>query len=174
MLEITGLDEFIRDIQDQRFWDALGQAILIRLHDIGLEKAQLKFANIQYAGTLAWVDITAQVTGNTAEIRASGFQVLFIEFGTGIRYENPHMEDFGFFAGSYGQGKGVNEQGWWYRGTPQPNDPPDTTRSRWSNTGTPIMHTYGSPANMPMYETQKELEDELVNIVREALNDTKA
>lgn len=176
-LSVTAIQRVIDELNDRTFYSRLANAILNRLTQIGIEKARIKFANAKYAGELKPVDITAIVNGNKAEIKAHGEQVLFIEFGTGIKYETPYMEEHGFFAGSYGQGKGINEQGWWYQGVPQPNDPDDTDVSRWTRTGRfkpGLMHTYGNPANMPMYETQKELEGELVNIVREAWNDIQA
>ncbi len=176
-LSVTAIQRVIDELNDKTFYSRLANAILNRLTQIGIEKARIKFANAKYAGELKPVDITATVSGNKAEIRASGEQVLFIEFGTGIKYETPYMEEYGFFAGMYGNGRGNDPWGWWYRGTPQDNDPPDTEiAKRFRKDGSVKerpgwMHTHGNPANMPMYETQKELEGELVNIVREAWND---
>lgn len=154
-------------------WEKVASAVLEKLAQRGYDKATVKFGNSIYAGDKGQIDITTEIEGNTLTIKASGEKVLFIEFGTGIRYENPHMEDFGFAAGMYGQGKGNNPQGWWYEGSLGDNPPRDTEVSRWSRTGKfnpRLIHTFGSPANMPMYETEKELIDEIRDIVMEVWN----
>lgn len=180
-LSVTAIQQVIDELNDRTFYSRLANAILNRLTQIGIEKARIKFANAKYAGELKPVDITATVNGNKAEIKAHGEQVLFIEFGTGVRYENPHMLEYDFYAGSYGDGHGHDPWGWWYWGSPQPNDPEDTEVAKRFDKDRNVkkeregwMHTYGNPANMPMYETQKELEGELINIVREAWNDIQA
>lgn len=157
-------------------WEEVARAVLERLAQRGYDKATVKFGNSIYAGDKGQIDITTVIEGNTLTIKASGKKVLFIEFGAGIRYENPHMEDFGFAAGMYGKGQGNNPHGWYYKGQPTENDPADTEpairRRKDGSTveSSTVMHTFGSPANMPMYETEKELIDEIRDIVMEVWN----
>jgi hypothetical protein len=152
-------------------WEKVASAVLERLAQRGYDKATVKFGNSIYAGDKGQIDITTEIEGNTLTIKASGEKVLFIEFGAGIRYENPHMEDFGFAAGMYGKGHGNNPHGWYYKGSLGDNHPQDTdvaTNPKLRERG--LIHTFGSPANMPMYETEKELIDEIRDIVMEVWN----
>lgn len=176
-LSVSSIDKAQKEILEiSERWEKVAKTVLNELAKRGYDKASVKFLKVIYAGDVGQIDISTEVTGKDVTIRAKGEKVLFIEFGTGIKYENPHMKDFGFAAGMYGKGQGKNPHGWFYKGQPTNSDPSDTEpairRRKDGSTyeSTSVMHTFGSPANMPMYETQKELEDELSEIVREAWN----
>lgn len=162
--------EILRDYFDKIL--RIKNAVEEYLFENGVQQATLRFGNAIYAGDKGQVSITAEKVDETVIIRASGEKVLFIEFGAGIRYESPHMEDYGFWAGMYGEGRGNNPGGWFYKGTETANDPEDTEMkiNRKGEYDFGVMHTYGSPANAFMYETEKELIDGIVDIVRRELN----
>ena len=68
-----------------------------------------------------------------------------------IGYGYPPEELNGMGPGTYpGKGHWNDPKGWWY-----------------SNEDGSGHHSYGNPPNMPMYNTVKELEQELERVVRE-------
>jgi len=94
--------------------------------------------------------------GNKGVIVAGG-NAIFLEFGTGIRYNgpagsSPHPmgSELGMTIGEYGKGKGGNPGGWWY----------------YDESGA-VKHTYGIPATMFMYKTARELERIAPELARE-------
>lgn len=83
--------------------------------------------------------------GNAGFVFAGG-NAIWMEFGTGVRYNgpaggspHPKGKELGMLIGEYGEGKGVNPNGWWYYD------------------GEDVKHTYGIEANMFMYKTAQEL-----------------
>lgn len=170
-LSVSSIDKAQKEILEiSERWEKVAKTVLNELAKRGYDKASVKFLKVIYAGDVGQIDISTEVTDKDVTIRAKGEKVLFIEFGAGIRYENEHMHDYGFHAGSYGK-RGLSQKGWYYDGSLGDNPPQDTDVAmspKLRDRG--LIHTYGSPANMPMYETQKELEDELSEIVREAWN----
>ena len=89
-----------------------------------------------------------------AVLSVSGTDVLFIEFGSGIRYNptNPeHAEEFGYGVGTYpGQTHAFDPEGWWYR----------------DSTGVP-RHSYGTRATAPMLNAAKAIILQIREIARE-------
>lgn len=128
-----------------------------RLAEMGATKASLYFSRAIYTGkedhTLEVIDLG----GGAYKVRASGETVLFVEFGTGLM-GGAHREarKTGMTPGSYsdsiGKGHWDDPQGWWL------------PRNKTEGYAT---HTYGNPANAPMYTTVKELELELERVVQE-------
>ncbi len=77
----------------------------------------------------------------------AGGNIVWIEFGSGIRYNgpagnSPHPKgtELGMVIGEYGLGHGADPNGWWYYGTDGQ-----------------VHHTYGVPAGMPLWKTAQEL-----------------
>lgn len=97
---------------------------------------------------------------------AVGKAVLFIEFGTGVTYPDDHPEagELGMKRGEYGQGHG-KQQSWGYYGEPGTNGVLKEKKN-----GGFVVITHGNPANMPMYETVKELQDRLTEIAKEVFS----
>ena len=125
---------------------------------LGAYRARIDFSNAMYAGDND-VEVSVEPYKGGFKIAAKGRAVLFIEFGTGIiNPEHPQSSEFGFSHGSYGSGKGANENGWVYIG-------------EQGNAGQPIKdgvyRTYGNPPARAMYNASKEIEQELLRIARE-------
>ena len=125
--------------------------------------ARARFSQAMYAG-LNDTEITVEPYDEGYKIIASGQAVLFIEFGTGTKNpEHPLSAQFGYAHGTYGKGKGDSSKypnGWTYWGDP-------------GNAGSPVpgkdglYRTQGNPANRCMYDTGKELREELARIAKE-------
>lgn len=105
-------------------------------------------------------------SGNKGVIVAGG-NAIWLEFGTGVRYNgpaggSPHPQgaELGLTIGEYpgeyyvkhGQSQGASPDGWWYID--------DAGRAR---------HTYGIEANMFMWKTARELERVAPELAREVL-----
>ncbi len=122
-----------------------------------------KFGEDYAINTLGHIDtgetlssIIGYRNGNTGFIVAGG-NAIWIEFGTGVTYNgavggSPHPlgEDLGMTIGTYGEGHGADENGWYY----QDDD------GTWK-------HTFGIQANMFMYRTAQALKAAFPNMVKE-------
>lgn len=129
----------------------------------GVEIAKVKFETAVYDGTN---DVSVSVEErerNKVAIVAVGNATLFIEFGTGIKYADEHPEAAanGMIRGEYGHKLGRLEKGWRYKGDPGTNGEIITEGKHKGD-----VHTYGNPANMPMYQTVRELEEKFAEIAR--------
>ena len=96
------------------------------------------------------------------EIIAETDHSIFVEFGTGVHYPNSHPQagEFGIAHGTYGRGLGNNDY-WFYTG--QPGNAGGELA--YGHTNSTITH--GNPANMPMYNTGKDMKNEIMRIVRD-------
>ena len=92
--------------------------------------------------------------------------MLFIEFGTGVIYPDDHPEaaEHGMTRGSYGKGRG-KQKAWGYYGDSGTNG-----EVKINKKGREVVITHGNPANMPMYETAKELEERLGELAKEVFS----
>lgn len=121
-------------------------------------RAEMGFAFAEYPGDNdVEVEKTETQSGDsyTIDITASGNAVTFIEFGTGVRYvanEHPLAAENGMIRGEYGQGRGASPKGWLYRGIAGNSDAEPSTKVPG------LMHTYGNPAAMAMYNAANEME----------------
>ena len=122
---------------------------------MGALKASLEFSRAIYTGIEDHMIEVIPNGDNCYKVKASGETVLFVEFGTGL-VGYGHPETHGMTPGSYsetlGKGHWDDPNGWWL-----PRE----------KSGGHSQHTYGNPPNMPMYNTVKELEQELVRVARE-------
>lgn len=154
---IKGLNDYKKWLKDrtEKFVQALG--------DEGLQVARAKFQTAQYDGTND-VSVSVEERGeNKLAVIAIGSSVLFIEFGTGVKYTEQHPDagKNGFIRGEYGHKLGKLPDGWRYKGNPGTNGEMIT-----SGKHTGEVHTYGNPANMSMYDTVKELEEKFEEIAK--------
>lgn len=166
-LSIPAYDSLIRKVEDLGNWQS-DRAIVFadRLAQEGMEIASVKFSQAVYDGTND-VSVTVEPRGsNVRAVVATGGATLFIEFGTGVTYpdNHPEAEELGMKRGEYGQGHG-KQHSWGYYGDPGTNGVLKEKKN-----GGFVVITHGNPANMPMYETVKELQDRLTEIAKEVFS----
>ena len=166
-LSIPAYDSLIQKIEDLGNWQS-DRAIVFadRLAQEGMEIASIKFSQAVYDGTND-VSVTVEPRGNNVRaVVATGGATLFIEFGTGVTYPDDHPEagELGMKRGEYGQGHG-KQHSWGYYGDPGTNGVLKEKKN-----GGFVVITHGNPANIPMYETVKELQDRLTEIAKEVFS----
>ena len=166
-LSQRGIDTLLREIESYTVWlKERSQVLLDRLAQEGFEVASARFAKAAYDGTNdASVSMETRSEGVRAVV-AVGASVLFIEFGTGVTYPDNHPQaaELGMKRGEYGQGHG-KQSSWGYYGDPGTNGV-----VKMKKNGSTVVITHGNPANMPMYETVKELEAMLPELVKEVFS----
>lgn len=166
-LSQRGIDTLLREIESYTVWlKERSQVLLDRLAQAGYEVASARFAKAAYDGTNdASVSMETRGDGVRAVV-AVGASVLFIEFGTGVTYPDNHPQaaELGMKRGEYGQGHG-KQSSWGYYGDPGTNGV-----VKMKKDGSTVVITHGNPANMPMYETVKELEAMLPDLVKEVFS----
>lgn len=159
----SGVDEALKVIAEEKKWlkskcDELSK----RLAEMGALSASFGFARSIYSGDNEF-EIKTEKTGEASyKVTANGETVLFVEFGTGlVGYGHPEVGSYG--PGTYpGKGHWNQPQGWYY-----PTDDNGQIVSVSKKTGQGYAHTFGNPPNMPMYNSVKELEQELSRVVQE-------
>ena len=166
-LSQRGIDTLLREIESYTVWlKERSQVLLDRLAQAGFEVASARFAKAAYDGTNdASVSLETRSEGVRAVV-AVGASVLFIEFGTGVTYPDNHPQaaELGMNRGEYGKGHG-KQSSWGYYGDPGTNGV-----VKMKKDGSTVVITHGNPANMPMYETVKELEAMLPDRVKEVFS----
>ncbi len=163
-LSAKGIDKAIRELRRYQNWlRECTEKFLQALAEEGVQIASAQFRAAEYDGTN---DVSVSVE-NRGELKAAvvavGGAVLFIEFGTGVKYPDNHPEagTHGFAHGQYGHKLGRLKNGWRYRGDPGTNG---EVIAEGKHAGE--VHTYGNPANMSMYRTIRELEQRFEEIAR--------
>lgn len=103
-----------------------------------------------------YIKINSFGSYSEAKLVVEGSDLLYIEFGAGIRYNgsagtspHPKGEEFGYTIGSYGKGKGKNDF-WFY----------------YADTGEAVM-SHGTEATMPVYRASQEIIQNIRRIARE-------
>lgn len=166
-LSQRGIDTLLREIESYTVWlKERSQVLLDRIAQAGFEVASARFAKAAYDGTNdASVSMETRSEGVRAVV-AVGASVLFIEFGTGVTYPDNHPQaaELGMKRGEYGKGHG-KQSSWGYYGDPGTNGV-----VKMKKDGSTVVITHGNPANMPMYETVKELEAMLPELVKEVFS----
>lgn len=164
-LTSAGIDQAIRELEDYKKWLVTKtKEFLKALGEAGVEIANAKFKDATYAGTN---DVSCHIEergdGKVAVV-AIGNAVLFIEFGTGVKYPNSHPEagKHGMVHGEYGYKLGRLKDGWRYTG--DPGNAGQVIPAGEPHAGE--VHTYGNPANMSMYNSIRELEEKFEEIAR--------
>ena len=155
-LSVSGIERLQKAVDEYQKWQEQKTAELLdRLVMLGASTASIRFARATYTG-LKDATVTVEPIANGYVIKAEGQSVLFLEFGSGIRYGSGHPEnaEYGMGPGTYPDGKGHwdDPKGWWLP----------------KNKGGG--HTYGNPPAMAMYEARKSIEQELVRIVKEVFS----
>lgn len=161
------IDRLLREVEDWKNWLLDRTTVFLgRVAQEGMEIASVKFEQAVYDGTND-VSVTVEPRGNNVQaVVATGRATLFIEFGAGVTYPDNHPEagELGMKRGEYGQGHG-KQHSWGYYGDPGTNGVLKEKKN-----GGFVVITHGNPANMPMYETVKELQDRLTEIAKEVFS----
>ena len=153
----ASIDAAVREIREYGKWvQRKTQELAKRLAEYGLRRVQVGYNAALYDEDKAQRDITLTVEergiGQYA-IVAYGYDVLLLEFGSGVKYGAGHPLDgeFGMGPGTFpGQTHVPNPGYWWYTG--------EDGKSYYS---------VGNAPSMVMYLTGMELEREVVRIARE-------
>lgn len=151
-LSASGIKELQNGLKESKRWlKEKSDELCKRLADMGAVKASLYFSRAVYTGPEDH-EISVEPIDGGYKVKASGETVLFVEFGTGlVGYGHPEANGLG--PGTYpGNGHWNDPNGWWL------------PREKGNGHS---QHTYGNPPNMPMYNTVKELEQELERVVKE-------
>lgn len=115
-------------------------------------------------------DITVQAPSEQSNgyiVVSQGKELLFAEFGAGIRYNspvgtspNPKGAEMGYTIGSYGKGLGKNMR-WFF-------EHPDGKESKGKNSnGKRYKMSLGTPASMPVYSSVKQVIEEYPQIAKQ-------
>ena len=149
-LSDKGIKEIQKGLKDYQKWvERKTNECAKRLAELGVQKAEVNFSAAYYDGV---EDHSLEVIpeGDACyKVKASGVTVLFVEFGTGLigyGHPEPHGMTPGSYSDTVGKGHWDDPNGWWYAHGKK---------------------SHGNPPNMPMYNTFKELEQELARVVRE-------
>ena len=167
-LNRESIEKAIQEVNDYRKWlDLKTQELITELGNLGVQVASLKFES---AITSGYNDVKCEIKQegkHQVAVVATGKATLFIEFGTGVRTLDNHPDKPLGLAGrgEYGKGKGKNPKGWDYVGTDKDKGNNAVFKHSARN-GLNIYHTYGDPANKPMYKTVRELEEQFVDVAR--------
>lgn len=161
------LHKAIAEIESyQKELDEKIHTLMERLAEIGIEEATVRFTNAIYDGTNdvrvnntpVWID------KNKLAISATGKSITFIEFGAGVHYAaegHPKAGDFGFTRGGYGYHLGKLDS-WRYSGNPGTNGEVITDGKHQGE-----VKTYGNPANRALYDSAKEMREQITKIAEE-------
>lgn len=144
-------------------WDKKIDELLKRLADLGAGKARVGFSKAIYDGKKD-VSVSVKQIKNGYSIVADGESVLFIEFGSGVRYGYGHPKPMQYGPGTYPSTKGRRDSGGnVYLNWEHPN-------GWWTPKDAGGIHTYGNPPSATMYCTAQELEREILNIAKEVFH----
>ena len=180
--DISSIDKAIKEVEKiQKNLEEGCERLVELLAQDGIKKAQANFDAAVYAGEKGDIEYKTKITklsngGYKAIVSVEGDTVGFIEFGTGIRFPmgdtSNYMDDIPAH-GTYGDKRGADPKGWWYKGYPNDNLPEGTAPSiRRTKKGIKVrtgnMHTYGNPANSCMHNAYEEVQKQINARVKEA------
>ena len=153
------IDNAVKELERYKRWVQEKEEILRqRLAHLGATVASIEFSRAIYNGTND-VSVRVDNNGRKATIFAEGSAVLFIEFGSGMKYGYGHPD-----AGKFGYGPGTYSDG--------PNG-----KGHWDDvdaSGNPIgwyfahgQHSLGNPPAMAMVHARDAIVEQLTAIARE-------
>lgn len=130
------------------------------LAELGLETSRaILRENVDTGETIGSLHIEDDSHGNIMNMKivVQSDAILFLEFGSGIKYsgtKNPKASEMGYGPGTYpGKGHWDDPDGWWY-----PDD----------NGG--YSHTYGIEATMPMYNASVQMRDNITKLAKKVFS----
>lgn len=157
LLDPESIAKAVREIDEYSQWvQQKADALAKRLAAYGLRQVRIGYNAAVYDQDKD-IEVSVENRGdNTYAVVAEGHDVLFLEFGSGIKYGAGHPLDseFGYGPGTYPGQTHVPDPGyWWYTGK--------DGKSHYS---------VGNAPSMVMYLTANELRNELVSIAKEVFS----
>lgn len=169
-IELTpeSIDNALAELEKFKKWIEDGTKRLLQLMgERGVEYANIEYGEALYTGTND-VTVSYEMEGDTrVSVKADGHDVLFIEFGTGIRNPESHPDPIAsnYPHGEYGHKLGSRPGGWRY---PEEYGAGNAGLA-WPDERHPgYLHTLGNPANASLYNAETKLKDEFLSIAKEA------
>ena len=155
-LDTKSIVNAINELNDYQSWlHKKANELAKRLADMGSVNVSLGYSRAIYTGPKD-TEVTVEDRGDsTYAIVASGETVLILEFGAGVTYGSghPQADEFGYGPGTYpGQTHAMDPRGWYL--------------PKEKGGG----HTYGNAPSMTMYQTAKDLREDLERIAREVFS----
>lgn len=163
LLNAKSLDAAITKIEAyKKSLEQKCELLCSRLCDIGIPVIRAKISSAMGDSSKAhsvYYNIQSNGAVTDMYIYLTGEDILFIEFGAGIYYNNgaahPKASELGFGVGTYpGQTHAINPGYWWYK-----DDTDDT-----------LHFSRGTEATMPMYSAMLTIKDNVLNIAQEVFN----
>lgn len=157
IFDTASIQAAVREIEDYKKWVVeKANELVKRLSEYGLRRVQVGYAAALYdiGKTQRDVVLSVEQRGEAQyAICAYGFDVLLLEFGSGIKYGGGHPLDseLGMGPGTFPGQTHVPDPGyWWYKG--------EDGKSHYS---------VGNAPSMVMYLTGMELRQEIERIAKE-------
>lgn len=159
-LDSNEIADLIKDLND--YADGITgkcQLFVRRLVKIGMD-----VVNVEYGSGLGDSSREHNCTYNfdsegnlvKAQIVVTGEDLLFIEFGSGIRWNkspHPKASEYGYGVGTYpGQTHAYDPNGWYYREDGK------------------LHHSWGTEATMPVYKASLQMIEKIEEIAQEVFN----
>lgn len=153
--DIKSIEKACKEVEMyQRKLKERERALLEKLSELGAERAKVLYSlNSNFLEFTPDIQVTTEIVDNRAYIYASGEQVAFVEFGAGVLLGHgyPGERPEGIVdIGEYGQKRGKNPQGWWYK-----------------NESGELEHTYGNPPASAMYDATLYIAERVTEVARE-------
>lgn len=162
ILNPSSIEDAIRQIEEyEKSLQRKCEELCNRLIEVGIPVINARIGQAQgdssKQNSIAF-DIQKDGSVTKAIIKLTGEDILFIEFGAGIYYNNgaahPRASALGYGVGTYpGQTHAINPGYWWYK---------DDDES--------LHFSRGTEATMPMYSAMMEMKNNLLSIATEIFN----
>lgn len=157
-LTVKGIDGLISQLEQYKQELLEKNKIFVeRLADLGIPVIKQKIMQAQGDSDKnhdTEINVVSSGDVTTATLTLSGRDILFIEFATGIYYNNgvhhPKAAEFGYGVGTYGKGQGLDPGYWWYKG--------DDDNIHFSR---------GTECTMPMYSASLEIIRQIETVANE-------
>ena len=159
-LDPGSIAQAIKNVEQYKKWiTKKTNELAKRLAEYGMLTADVKFTTAMYDGPRN-VNVTVHRRKNGYVVKAEGDAVLFIEFGAGFTYSAQMHPEANAYDVPLGPGTYPSDKGHW-------SDPRGWWLPKAKTGGAGKIHTYGNPAEMPMYEARKAIDQHISEIVRE-------
>lgn len=160
---LRGLERLIQQLEQYPILiEQKAGELCSRLAEIGAINVSIQFSRALYTGPMDHNVAVEETPEGHYQIIVSGECVAFVEFGTGMHDGvHPLESELGMHPGSWSDGP-MGKHHW--------NDPRGwyLPKDKWAADGT--RHTFGNPANMPVYNTGQDLRREVERVAREVFS----